>query len=102
MKTSSDELAFVNIRYKLPEQTQSTEFGLPVLRLDVADENFATTDNIRFAAAVAGFGQLLRGGAHTNDWNYDDLLTLARQARGDDEHGYRSEMVKLVELAKVL
>jgi Ca-activated chloride channel family protein len=97
-----DELAFVSIRYKLPQQTQSTEFGLPVLRLDVADENFATTDNIRFAAAVAGFGQLLRGGAHTNDWNYDDLLTLARQARGDDEHGYRSEMVKLVELAKVL
>jgi Ca-activated chloride channel family protein len=61
-----------------------------------------STDNIRFAAAVAGFGQLLRGGKHTGDWNYDELLQLARQSRGDDEHGYRSELVKLVELAQVL
>ncbi len=54
------------------------------------------------AAAVAGFGQLLRGGIHTNNWSYDELLQLARESRGDDQHGYRSELVKLAELAKVL
>ncbi len=98
----SDELAYVNIRYKLPEQDHSTEFGVAVLRQDVSEAEYETTDDIRFAAAVAGFGQLLRGGEHTRDWSYDDLLQLARQSRGDDEHGYRSELVNLVELAKVL
>lgn len=97
-----NELAYVNVRYKLPEQHQGTEFGIAVERQDVGSERFEASDNIRFAAAVAGFGQLLRGGVHTNNWSYDELLNLARQSRGDDHHGYRSEMVKLVELAKVL
>jgi Ca-activated chloride channel homolog len=94
-----NELAYVNIRYKMPEQDQGKEFGIAVQRQEVGE---GSTDNIRFAAAVAGFGQLLRGGKHTGDWNYDELLQLARQSRGDDEHGYRSELVKLVELAQVL
>lgn len=65
-------------------------------------ETSQLSDNIRFAAAVAGFGQLLQGGKHTSAWDYDALLQLARQSRGDDIHGYRSELVKLVELAKIL
>jgi len=98
----SDELAYISIRYKMPEQNQSTEFGLPVQTQDVSANNYEVTDNIQFAVAVAGFGQLLRGGKYTKDWNYDELLQLARQARGDDLHGYRSELVRLVELAQVL
>ena len=97
-----DELAYVSVRYKMPEESRSTGFGQPILRQDLAADSADTSENIRFAAAVAGFGQLLRGGRHTSDWGYDDLLDLARQARGSDDHGYRSEMVKLVELAKVL
>ena len=98
----NDELAYVSVRYKMPEQTRSTEFGQAIERGDLGDDIGAGSENIRFAAAVAGFGQLLRGGKHTSDWDYDDLLQLARQSRGADDHGYRSEMVKLVELAKVL
>lgn len=97
-----DELAYVSVRYKMPEETASTEFGQPVVLQDLNDSNVEATDNIRFAAAVAGFGQLLRGGKYTNDWDYDDLLSLARESRGMDNHGYRSEMVKLVELAQLL
>ncbi len=98
----NDELAYVSVRYKMPEQTRSTEFGQAIEGGDLGDDIGAGSENIRFAAAVAGFGQLLRGGKHTSDWDYDDLLQLARQSRGADDHGYRSEMVKLVELAKVL
>lgn len=98
----SNELAYVNIRYKLPDQDRSTEFGVAVSNQSAGIENSLLSDNIRFAAAVAGFGQLLRGGKHTSAWDYDELLQLARQSRGDDIHGYRSELVKLVELAKIL
>ncbi|NKB33074.1 MAG: DUF3520 domain-containing protein [Pseudomonadales bacterium] len=97
-----DELAYVNVRFKMPEESSSTEFGQAVTFEDVSESSVDATENMRFAAAVAGFGQLLRGGKYTNDWNYDDLLQLARESRGVDNHGYRSEMVKLVELAKVL
>ena len=58
--------------------------------------------DLRFAASVAGFGQLLQGGIFTGDWDYDDALGLARGARGDDPHGYRAEFINLVELAQSL
>lgn len=97
-----DELAYVSVRYKLPEASSSTEFGQPVVFQDLDNSDVEATENLRFAAAVAGFGQLLRSGKYTNDWDYAALLTLAREARGTDSHGYRSEMVKLVELAQLL
>ena len=97
-----DELAYVSVRYKLPEESRSTEFGQAVTVQDLSESEIDSSENMRFVAAVAGFGQLLRGGKYTNDWNYDDLLQLARSSRGVDTHGYRSEMVKLIELAKVL
>ena len=95
-----DELAYVSVRFKLPQASRSTEFGQAVPRTDT--QALEASENLRFAAAVAGFGQLLQGGRHTSDWGYADLLQLARQARGIDTHGYRSEMLKLVELAQVL
>ena len=49
--------------------------------------NYAIATDTRFAAAVSGFCQLLRGGNHTADWYYDELLLLARESRGYDEHG---------------
>lgn len=97
-----DELAYVNIRYKLPEENTSTEFGRAINREDLADRDYQASEDIRFAAAVAGFGQLLSGGKYTQNWDYDQVLQLARQSRGEDIHGYRSELLKLVELAKVL
>ena len=53
-----------------------------------------------FAAAVAGFGQLLRGGRHTGDFTYDDVADLARQSKGHDEFGCRSEFIRLVPFAE--
>lgn len=97
-----DELAYVNIRYKLPEAEASTEFGRSIERENFENRDYQASEDIRFAAAVAGFGQLLSGGKYTRDWDYDQLLQLARSSRGDDAQGYRSEMLRLVELAKVL
>mgnify|MGYP001818576326 CR=1 FL=1 len=59
-------------------------------------------DSFNFAAAVAAFGQKLRGGTYLEDFSYDDIEELARQSRGDDPHGYRSEFMQLVSLAQTL
>ncbi len=98
----SDELAYVRLRYKKPGSNVSTEFSKPVLTDHIEQNIELASDNLRFASAVAGFGQILRGGKYTHSLNYDDVLNLARDARGRDEHGYRGELISLVELAKSL
>ena len=55
---------------------------------------------VDFSVAVAGFGQILRGGKYTGDWNYDDVIEMAQKNKGDDPYGYRTEFVQLVRKAK--
>ena len=62
----------------------------------------ATSQRYQFAASVAAFGQVLRGGKYTGKYNFGDVLKLARQSRGSDPFGYRSEFVQLVNLASTL
>ena len=59
-------------------------------------------DSFNFAAAVAAFGQKLRGGTYLENFSYDDISELARQSRGNDPHGYRGEFLQLVGLAETL
>ncbi|GMG82986.1 hypothetical protein LNKW23_21990 [Paralimibaculum aggregatum] len=90
------EFAFLKIRYKRPGESESNLITRPITRGDVGEPD----TEARFAAAVAGFGQLLRGGRYTGDWDFPDAAALAAGARGDDPWGYRSEFVQLVRLAE--
>jgi len=96
-----DELAWLRLRYKLPVSDTSRLIEQP---LKVADIRAAskTSGDFRFAAAVAAFGQQLRGGRYTGVFSFDDILTLAQNARGPDVSGYRGEFQTLVNLAKSL
>ena len=96
----SDELAFLKIRYKRPDAETSTLINRAVTTADAFESVEAAPREVRFAAAVAGFGQLLRGGRHTGAYGYDDVISLAQEARGDDPFGYRAEFINLVRLAK--
>jgi Ca-activated chloride channel family protein len=95
------ELAHLRLRYKAPEGGASRLIERPLLAADVLASD-ATTDDFRFAAAVAAFGEALRGGAYLRDFGLADVEQLAREARGADPHGYRSEFVSLVGLAATL
>ena len=53
-------------------------------------------------AAVAAFGQYLRGGAALNGFTLADIVTLASGAKGEDASGYRAEFIGLVKLAQAL
>lgn len=101
----ADEYAFVKIRYKLPDEDESRLITRPVGAADdltVADNDFDpwVRRDTAFAAAVAGFAQLLKGGRYTGDLDYDDVIGQALAARGEDEYGYRTEFVQLVRKAK--
>ncbi|MCL6699633.1 VWA domain-containing protein [Sphingomonas sp. NSE70-1] len=96
----SAELGFVKIRYKLPKSDTSRLITTPIdSRAAFASFDAAPRD-ARFATAVAGFAELLRGGRYNGSLTYDDVVRIANAARGPDEYGYRSEFVQLVRAAK--
>ena len=93
----SNELMTVKLRYKEPDGDTSRLITVPVV-----NRSTALSNNLGFAAAVAEFGMLLRRSEHRGSATYQDAAALARRHRGEDESGYRSEFVRLVELAEAL
>ncbi|QXT40483.1 VWA domain-containing protein [Gymnodinialimonas ceratoperidinii] len=92
-----DELGFISLRWKEPgeEDSQLVDFPIPAAASEPGTE-------AQFAAAIAGFGQLLRGSDFLGDWDYADAIALANANRGADEFGYRAEAVQLMRLAESL
>jgi Ca-activated chloride channel family protein len=93
------EMMTVSVRYKEPEAEASREIAVTV---PAPASLAAPSGNLRFAAAVAGFGMLLRGSEHRGDATWMQVAELARTAGGDDRDGYRAEFVKLAETAAAL
>lgn len=92
----SGEIGYVKLRYKAPGESTSQLLETPITRDDVPGTDAS------FAAAIAGFGQLLRGDSALGDWGYADAIALANANRGDDPFGYRTEAVQLMRLAQSL
>ncbi|MBD3240560.1 MAG: DUF3520 domain-containing protein [Chitinivibrionales bacterium] len=98
VKKLSDELLTVKFRYKAADGDTS-RLIVQALADEPRDE---LSENFRFSAAVAGFGMLLRESAHGGSLTWDQVLEMARDARGRDREGYRAEFVRLVERAQLL
>ena len=94
----ANEAAFVRIRYKTPGAERSL-----LIEHSVAASAAATMAEVdsdfRFATAIAGFGQVLRGGTEIGNWGIADAQALAATGLGDDRFGYRGEAVRLMGLA---
>jgi Ca-activated chloride channel homolog len=98
--SATGEHAFVKLRYKLPKTDESRLMTAPIAAKSTFGTFEAAPQEARFATAVAGFGELLRGGQNTGKLTYDDVLRFASAARGEDPFGYRSEFLQLVRAAK--
>jgi len=97
---TSGEYGFLKMRYKLPDESTSKLVSTPITN----DKEYSSVEEApneaRFATAVAGFGQLLRDGRYTGSYALDDVIDLAKSAKGEDEFGYRAEFINLVRLSK--
>jgi Ca-activated chloride channel homolog len=97
---STDEYAFLKIRYKLPNEESSRSMEVPIrasLQVSAMDQ---VNCEVRFSVAVAACGQLLRWEPYLKSFSYDDAIELAMRAKGEDPYGYRVEFVNLARLAK--
>lgn len=100
-KNITDEIAYLKIRYKQPDEDSSQLLQWPIMK-DQIQALSDVSNEFKFSVAVAAFGQLLREGTYLKSFDYDDVLNLARSSKGDDHFGYRGEFVQLVSLAKGL
>ncbi len=96
----SKELLTIKLRYKQPDGNKSRLIEEAVIDRDTKLEN--TSDNFRWAAAVAEFGLLLRDSAFKGKATYLHCKQLAENAKCEDPHGYRREMIDLIDGMKSL
>ncbi len=98
--STANEIAFLRIRYKLPGQDDSRLIERPITNGDAVANVARAPEHVRFATAVAGYGQLLRGDPYVGQgFSWNDVITLAQGARGRDEFGWRAEFVQLARAA---
>jgi Ca-activated chloride channel family protein len=88
------EMAFVRLRYKLPDGQTSRLIERPVAASLIASSARPTGD-FAFATAVAAFGQTLRGDAMMNGFTHAQIATLA----GRQQDFWRQEFLRLVGVA---
>ena len=95
------EFGYLRLRYKKPGEDTSYLVEQAITEHD----GFATIGDApastRFATAVAAYGQLLRGDPYlSDDFSWDEVISLATTAKGEDAFGYRAEFIQLVRSAK--
>ena len=95
------EIGFLKMRYKLPDGETSRLIEQPIGEDLAVKELSRAPDDARFAAAVAAFGQKLKG-SNYGEMSWDEIRKLAQGARGSDDKGYRAEFMQLIDMAKLL
>jgi len=96
-----NELLTVNLRYKLPKETESSLLSFPVLVTSVRKAGKESED-FRFASAVAGFGMLLRDSPYKGNAGYDTVFKSAQSAIGKDKSGYRKGFLEMIKKAQAI
>ncbi|KMQ67442.1 von Willebrand factor A [Chryseobacterium sp. FH2] len=94
-KKFGNELATIKFRYKKPRSNKSSEI-VEVVKSSSVDKAKASSD-FKFASSVAWFGLVLRDSKLIKKKNLADIQNLAKQSKGTDEEGYRTEFIKLVQ-----
>lgn len=96
----SDDLLTLKLRYKQPDGDKSALMEIPVTDSGATLEK--SSRDFRFAAAVAGFGMLLRDSEHKGNLTWEGVQELAVEGKGEDKGGYRAEFITLIDKARKL
>lgn len=92
------ELMTLKIRYKDPKASKSK-----LLQFTATDSGLSfkeASKDFQFAAAVASFGMLLRDSEYKGKLSFNDAIQMAKAGKGEDEKGYKGEMIRLIDIAK--
>jgi len=106
---SSSDLLKLEVGYRSPANGRVSDSAESSpsrnLRMGVADvsrSSDAATADYKFAAAVVGYGLMLRDSPFKGDLTWEKVQTLAEEGQGPDREGYRAEFLQLVRQARAL
>jgi len=94
---NSNDLMTVKIRYKKPDEDNSK-----LITEKVEAGKLKSSNNILFASAVAEFGMLLRESEFKGNSTFTHSISQAKSSIGNDEYGYRNDLIKMMEIAEML
>ena len=95
----SDDLMTLKLRYKEPDASISKLIKHKVSEKDLKNE---LSTNFKWATAVTQFGLLLRNSEFKGKSSFENVIAMAKEAKGNDPEGYRAEFIKLAEVAELL
>ena len=98
--SSKNEVCTIKLRYKEPKEKTSQLIIKTVNDEQVKLDN--TSLQFRFCAAVVEMGLLLRESEYKAQADFNHALQMAKESRGEDIDGYRSEFIQLCETALLL
>jgi len=98
--TTSNEMLTVKLRYKKPDADKSELVERAVT--DTAGKFENAPVDLKFAAAVAEFGMILRDSEYKGNGTFAAVLEWAQEGKGSDANGYRSGFIELVRKAQAL
>lgn len=81
-------------KYKKPGEDQSLLITHNIISDPVSIG--ISSENMRFATAIAGFGLLMKESDYKGSTNKQMLIELAKTAKSFDPHGYRQEFIDLI------
>ena len=95
-EAAGPEMLFVKVRYKAPDGDESRLITQPVLTASRATPSV----DFQFQSAVAEFGLLLRNSDFRGKADLGHVIATAREGRGADSAGYRTEFIRLAEAVR--
>lgn len=90
----SNELGWLRLRYKQPgaQISQLIQNALSLKQIQAQ-----ASPRLRWAAAVAAYADLLRGGKNIGNFGWEQVRRLAKSTGGDDRWGYHAEFLQLLD-----
>src|SRR6478672_13575677 len=84
---------------KLQLNTRGIDAAVGLIQRTLSDTGFdfaAAPKDLKFAAAVAEFGMILRDSEYKGNGSLQQVLEWAQQGKGADINGYRADFIELV------
>jgi Ca-activated chloride channel family protein len=98
--TASSEMLTVKLRFKKPDGDKSELIERTLS--DDGKEFAKAPPDLKFAAAAAEFGMILRDSEHKGNGTLGAVLEWAQEGKGGDANGYRAGFIELMRKAQAL
>lgn len=92
----SDELMYLKIRYKEPNENESNLIEIPIGK-EISENPSA---NFKFASAAAELGMILNNSEYKGTSSVESVTKLAREGIDEDNFGFKHEFIQIVDLIK--